>query len=73
MILTLKVYVIVMNNIFELLLNKLNMNLSDLNFGLMLSEDALIEMLDLVHILHYGSYISDVDKNFIKLLDLYEY
>lgn len=61
-----------MNNVFEILLKKLNIVLNNLNFGKNLLNCDVDEMLNLMHILHYANYSID-DKNLVKILDIYEH
>jgi len=61
-----------MNNIFELLLNKLIVHLNELNMGCTINSQDLSEMWWLLHILHCVSYDCMSDRDVRKILDYYE-
>lgn len=60
-----------MGNIFELLLEKLNAQLYDLNMGCAVNEKELAECWHLLHILHYASCDTNSDTALYKVLDYY--
>lgn len=60
-----------MGTVFELLLSKLNSTLSDLEFGHVINECELVEMWDLLHVLHFASFKQSSGKELSKILDYY--
>lgn len=60
-----------MGSIFEKLLSKLNSVLLDLEFGNTIDEKELVEMWDLLHVLHFASFEQSSGKELSKILDYY--
>lgn len=60
-----------MDRILELLIEKLLVQLRDLNMGCTIDEDSLSECWELLHIRHCASYDSSSDKDLYKILDYY--
>lgn len=61
-----------MDNIFNLLIEKLQESLCDLNMGATMSTEDMNEMWTLLHHLHYASYDSNSGDLLNNLLEYYE-
>ena len=63
--------VVIVDNILNLLIEKLMVHLQQLNMGHVLNNEDLSECWHLLHILHYASYDSNSDEALYKILDYY--
>lgn len=61
-----------MDNIFDLLIEKLQESLYNLNMGATMSTEDMNEMWTLLHHLHYASYDSNSGDLLNNLLEYYE-
>ena len=64
--------VVAMDRMFELLVEKLQESLDNLNMGATMSTSDLQEMWTLLHHLHYASYDSNAGELLNKLIEYYE-
>lgn len=62
----------VMDKIFELLLNKYNSLLKDLQIGYSIEDCKIAEMMHLLHVLHFVSFDETSNEVLIKILAYYE-
>ena len=62
----------VMDRIFELLLNKYNSLLKDLQIGYSIEDCKIAEMMYLLHVLHFVSFDETSNEALIKILAYYE-
>lgn len=61
-----------MDKIFELLLNKYNSLLKDLQIGYSIEDCKIAEMMHLLHVLHFVSFDETSNEELIKILAYYE-
>jgi len=62
----------VMDKIFELLLEKYNFLLKDLQIGYSIENCKIVEMMHLLHVLHFVSFDETSNEELIKILAYYE-
>jgi hypothetical protein len=60
------------DKIFDLLLKKYNIMLSDLQNGYPINKSEIKELLDLLHVLHFVSSEHSFNKESLKILAYYE-
>lgn len=61
-----------MDKIFELLLEKYNSLLKDLQIGYSIENCKIAEMMHLLHVLHFVSFDETSNEELIKILAYYE-